>query len=101
MDWAFVFKLWANVLTVVTLKNPKEILWDEDGAEYVVEFIGVFTYKDKTIAHLKVQFLMWPFVCFRMYMLFLLVWVPYLLDPKYIHFEGCAYAVHKFSDVVK
>ena len=57
----------------MTLKNPEEIPWDEAGAEYVVESIGVFTYKDKTIAHLKVQFLMWPFVCFRMYKLFLLV----------------------------
>ena len=107
MDWAFVFKLWANVLTIVTLKNPEEISWDEAGAEYVVESIGVFTYKDNTIAHLKVQFLMWPFVCFRMYkgsllpQGFLLVWVPYLPYPKYIHFEGCAYAVYKFSDVVK
>jgi hypothetical protein len=41
----------------VTLKNPEEILWDEAGAEYVVESTGVFTDKDKTVAHLKVQFL--------------------------------------------
>ncbi|AQK41521.1 Glyceraldehyde-3-phosphate dehydrogenase 2, cytosolic [Zea mays] len=34
-------------------RNPEEIPWDEAGAEYVVESIGVFTYKDKTIAHLK------------------------------------------------
>lgn len=54
MDWAFVFKLWANVLTVVTLKNPEEIPWDEAGAEYVVESTGVFTDKDKAAAHLKV-----------------------------------------------
>ncbi|PWZ15609.1 Coatomer subunit beta'-1, partial [Zea mays] len=33
--------------------NPEEIPWDEAGAEYVVESIGVFTYKDNTIAHLK------------------------------------------------
>ncbi|XP_074565128.1 glyceraldehyde-3-phosphate dehydrogenase, cytosolic-like [Curcuma longa] len=33
--------------------NPEEIPWGETGAEYVVEFTGVFTDKDKAAAHLK------------------------------------------------
>ncbi|KAF3646721.1 hypothetical protein FXO38_19022 [Capsicum annuum] len=35
------------------IKNPEEIPWVKNGAEYVVESNGVFTDNDKTAAHLK------------------------------------------------
>ncbi|CAK9165160.1 unnamed protein product [Ilex paraguariensis] len=34
--------------------NPKEIPWANTGAEYIMESTGVFTDKDKVVAHLKV-----------------------------------------------
>ncbi|KAI7737737.1 hypothetical protein M8C21_020750 [Ambrosia artemisiifolia] len=32
----------------------EEIPWGADGADFVVEYTGVFTYKDKAAAHLKI-----------------------------------------------
>lgn len=40
--------------SIICFRNPEEIPWGETGAEYVVEFTGVFTDKDKAAAHLKV-----------------------------------------------
>ncbi|GFP81302.1 glyceraldehyde-3-phosphate dehydrogenase cytosolic [Phtheirospermum japonicum] len=40
-------------VAVFGARNPEEIPWAEAGAEYVVEFTGVFTDKAKAAAHLK------------------------------------------------
>lgn len=40
-------------VAVFGTRNPEEIPWGEVGADFVVEFTGVFTDKDKAAAHLK------------------------------------------------
>ncbi|KAI5404698.1 hypothetical protein KIW84_051745 [Lathyrus oleraceus] len=40
-------------VVVFGTRNPEEIPWGEVGADFVVESTGVFTDKDKAVAHLK------------------------------------------------
>nr|GEY83257.1 glyceraldehyde-3-phosphate dehydrogenase, cytosolic [Tanacetum cinerariifolium] len=40
-------------VTVFGIRNPEEIPWGAAGADFVVESTGVFTDKDKAVAHLK------------------------------------------------
>ncbi|XP_074368047.1 glyceraldehyde-3-phosphate dehydrogenase, cytosolic-like isoform X2 [Apium graveolens] len=40
-------------IAIFCCRNPEEIPWAGTGAEYIVEFTGVFSDKDKAAAHLK------------------------------------------------
>ncbi|XP_067658156.1 uncharacterized protein [Haliotis asinina] len=43
----------GSSIAVYSMRDPAEIPWSENGAEYVVESTGVFTAKEKASAHFK------------------------------------------------
>lgn len=43
----------GHEITVHTEKDPANIPWGKEGAEYVVESTGIFLTKDKAVAHIK------------------------------------------------